>query len=448
MRLTLRGRRAWFWLLLACCAAAQAQQEAHVTPATPPPYDATDVPLSDSVSPAGPLAPPQFGTLDAWLDLDDSPIDLFGWIQNSYTATPGFEPADGSTVTVFPNRLANAWQGNQYYLVVRKATREASAADLGLRWDILFGNDWLFTKSFGLFDGAFTPGGFAGVDFPQLFAELSLPLRPNLRLHLQGGRFYSPAGFESPMAVYRPLLSVPYLLNFTPFTYLGALSRLELGDRLTLFQGAVNGGDRWFNAHYQFSFLGGLGWTSRSGRASLTSLVLVGPNQLPFFPAVDFPTLPVGAYTSPTLQNRRNPLYSRSTLVYHSTVASYLWGRQRRWKQAVEAFLVTQGNVIGFGPEGQPGRISYYGGAHWLIVEFNPRLSGVSRIEVFADPYGFVLPAPATYYEMTHGLIYKPSPNLWLRPEIRWDWAPGARPYDDGTRTAQLTLAVDLIVLF
>ncbi|WP_337176203.1 outer membrane beta-barrel protein [Paludisphaera sp.] len=385
------------------------------------------------------------------LGLDEAPVTVYGWLQNSYTGTPGIDPRNRSTVTVFPNRLANEWQGNQYYLVVEDPVETGDRANLGFRVDTLLGNDWLFTKSFGLFDGAFTPRGFAGVDFPQLYGEARLPLGENVALGVKGGRFYSPAGFESVMAVKRPLLSVPYILNFTPFTFFGALTSLQLGERLTLVNGAVNGADRWINSNYRYSYLGGVNWNSADGRTTLSSMTLVGPNQLPFFPSTDpqqVPTLPVGAYTSPELAGRRNPFYGRSTLVYHSTVATRKWGEKKRWTQAMEAAFVTQGNVVGFGPGGKPGRISYYGGAHWLLFEATPKVTAVSRIEVFRDDNGFVLPAADTYYEMTHGLICKPRPALWIRPEIRYDWAQFTTPYDDGTRGGQLTLAFDVIVQF
>src|SRR4051812_29760053 len=36
------------------------------------------------------------------LGLDDAPVTLYGWLQNSFTGTPGIDPRDRSTVTVFP----------------------------------------------------------------------------------------------------------------------------------------------------------------------------------------------------------------------------------------------------------------------------------------------------------------------------------------------------------
>ncbi len=52
------------------------------------------------------------------------------------------------------------------------------------------------------------------------------------------------------------------------------------------------------------------------------------------------------------------------------------------------------------------------------------------------------------YNEQTIGLIYKPKPWLWIRPEARYDWTPFRKPFSDGTRSSQLTLAFDVIVQF
>jgi hypothetical protein len=49
---------------------------------------------------------------------------------------------------------------------------------------------------------------------------------------------------------------------------------------------------------------------------------------------------------------------------------------------------------------------------------------------------------------MTLGGIYRPRTWLWFRPEIRWDWASGVKPYNDGKSSSQLTLAFDVMFLF
>ena len=132
-----------------------------------------------------------------------------------------------------------------------------------------------------------------------MFVEAHLPVLTNLGLLVRFGRFYSPSGFESVMATKRPLLSVPYLFNFTPFTYLGFQSILHVNPQLNLVNSVVNGDDRWFNENYHYSYNGGFNWTSKDDATSVASYVLVGPGQLPKFPPLNSPFLPLGVPQSP-----------------------------------------------------------------------------------------------------------------------------------------------------
>ena len=49
---------------------------------------------------------------------------------------------------------------------------------------------------------------------------------------------------------------------------------------------------------------------------------------------------------------------------------------------------------------------------------------------------------------MTLGVIYKPVPYIWVRPEARYDWAQFTHPYANGTKGSQFTLGFDVILLF
>ena len=81
-------------------------------------------------------------------------------------------------------------------------------------------------------------------------------------------------------------------------------------------------------------------------------------------------------------------------------------------------------------------------------LQFNDKLTGVWRSEVFRDDDGVRTGFADNFYEQTLGLIYKPHSWLWIRPEARYDWAQDTKPYTDGTRSSQFTLGFDVILLF
>ena len=381
------------------------------------------------------------------LGIEEAPVKVYGWIENSYTGNTNGQPRNGSNFSVFPNIQANRWQGNQYYLVLEKTLNQTEQLNFGGRFDTLFGRDWQFTKSYGLFDREFKPNQFAGVDFPQIFAEVHLPVVTRFGLDIRGGRFYSPAGFENAQAVKRPLLSVPYAFNYTPFTLLGVLTTLHVTDRLNVYNGAVNGWDRWFDANYRYSYIGGYNYNSKDLRSTLTQILITGPDQLPRFAPADSPFLPTGVITNPRLQRRFNPNYAGNFRTYLSTTGTHKWNA--KLTEAAEVFFVHETNVPGLGRNGTVARESaWYGFTHWFLYDFSDKLQGVYRAEVFRDNNGAVTGSADNYYEMTLGLPYKPKPWLWIRPEARYDWAQFKTPFNDGTRGSQLTLAFDIIVQF
>ena len=394
------------------------------------------------------VTPIETNALARFLGIEESPVKIYGWLENSYTYNANGTPRSHLNFGVFPNRLANSWQGDQYYVVIEKPARQDDSVNFGYRFDSFLGNDWEFSKDYGLFDRAFRPHSFAGIDLPQMFVEAHLPVLTNLGLDVRGGRIYSPSGFESVMATKRPLLSVPYLFNFTPFTYLGFQSILHVNPQLNVINSAVNGNDRWFDERYHFSYNGGFNWTSKNGATSLASYVLVGPNQLPTFPSLNSPFLPLGVPQSPPrLAGKLNPLYAHHPRTYFDVTATNKWND--RLTQASEAFFIIDTDVVL-----PTGRVlpesSWYGAANWFLYTFDTdqKYTGVWRSEIFKDTNGTATGVAATYFEMTLGLVYKPKPWLWFRPEARYDWAQFAKPFNDGTRSSQLTLAFDVIVQF
>lgn len=381
------------------------------------------------------------------LGLADSPVKLYGWFQASFTGNANGTPRNRSNFGVFPNRLANQFQLNQLYFILEKSVRQDDTINFGGRFDALFGNDWQFTKSYGLFDRAFHNNQLAGVDLPQMYAEVHLPWITKNGLDIKGGRFYSPAGFENVQPIKRPLLSVPYTFNYTPFTFFGLLATLHLNERVNLYSGAVNGWDRWIDARYHYGYIGGINASSRDGRTSFTAFLVTGPDQLPSFAPANSPFLPTGVVTSPALQGRRNPEYPSSVRTYLCPVLTHNWSP--KFTEALEGFFVHEPNVPGLGKNGGVSRENaWYGVSHWYLYQFTPEVQGGFRAEVFRDQNGGATGVADTYYEMTVGTVIKPKPWFWIRPEARYDWAQFKKPFDDGTRGSQLTLAVDVVIQF
>ena len=384
--------------------------------------------------------------LNKALGFQDKPYRVYGWIENSFTGNANGIPRNLQNFGVYPNHLADQWMGNQYYLTIENPLDSTDTVNFGFRFDMLFGNDWAFTKDYGLFDHAFVYDQFAGLDLPQIYGEVHLPILTPRGLDIRAGRFYSLTGYESPQAIARPLLSVPYSMNFTPFTFFGAYANLHVHERLNIFSGTIDGFDRWPNEPYKWGYIGGATWTSRDSKMNLVIGGAAAYDQLPIFPPANSPYLPVGVPDN-FLSGRPNPFYNKSMRGYLVGVLTYKW--TDKLTQALETDHVFDPEILGYGRNPYvPHSAAYHGFVNWFLYQITPKLTGVWRSEIFWDPYGLATGNADNYHEITLGLLYKPKEHLWIRPEVRYDWSQFTHPYNDGTRNSQLTMGFDVIFLF
>lgn len=386
------------------------------------------------------------------LGIEDSPVKIYGWIQNSYTGNTNGKPASGENFGVWPNHRANSWQGNQYYLIVENPLEQTDEINFGFRVDNLFGNDWQFNKMYGLFDNAFSLNKFPGYDLAQVYGEVHLPILTEGGLDVKGGRWYTLAGYEVVPAIARPLLSVPYMFTYgQPFSHTGIVTTLHLTDRINLFNGAINGWDRWINERFTWGYIGGFSFTSEDEKTALAFTAVWGPNQLPYFPGANTQILPTGTPTPPAeFAGRQNPFYRSNDRVLFTTVVTRQW--TEKLTQVIEVDLAHEQNVPFANTISPKNRVlqdaGWYGFGNWFLYSFNEKLTGVWRSEIFRDNNGVRTGLATNYSEFTLGLIYKPKDWLWVRPEARYDFARSGLPYNDGTRDDQFTLAFDVILLY
>jgi Putative beta-barrel porin-2, OmpL-like. bbp2 len=397
------------------------------------------------------------GLLMKFLDMpQESDWRVYGWIENSFTGnTNGF--GNGLNFGVNPNSKANQWMGNQYYLILEKPLKQEDNVNFGFRIDNLFGNDWQFNYMQGLFNGAFRPGQFAGYDIAQLFGEVHLPILTKGGLDVKGGRWYTLAGYEVVPATGRPLLSVPYMFNYgQPFTHVGVLTTLHVTDKINLFNGAINGWDRWIDQRFLWGYIGGFAWTSKDEKWSLAFTTVWGPNQFPSMLPGNQQIYPTGYVNVPSIAGLNNPGYHRNDRTLFTTVLTHKWND--KLTQVMETDQGMERGIPGLGAplvggvpqNGKSNYETWYSFGNWFLYNFTDKFMGVWRSEVFWDTNGARtgLLVGDRYYEETIGAQIKPYDWLWIRPEARYDWSQFHPAYSNGTRKSQLTLAFDVIFLF
>ena len=358
-------------------------------------------------------------------------IEVGGWIAQGITGNSR-NPADRFNGPVTFNDRAWEYQLNQLWLFAeRKTDTRLGDFDVGGRIDVVYGTDHRFTTSHGLENDWNRSERFYGVALPQLYMDVAYR-----DLKVRMGHYFTTIGYEAVPAPENFFYSHAYTHQYgEPFTHTGILASYELGDRLTFHAGADRGWDSWESNNEDWAFLGGVDWTSRSRRTNVAFALHSGN----FDDAGLFNRTIYSLVASQRLSGRM-----RYVIQHDWGLDNYGAGRaDDRW-YGINQYLfydLTETWTLG-------ARIE------WFRDRTGSRVAGLGADDGGRTGWGGRAGFAGDFQQLTLGANWKPSRNLILRPEIRYDWYHGSTnvdgllPYVDGTRRDQLTGGFDLIVLF
>jgi hypothetical protein len=383
------------------------------------------------------------GTFPGWI-LDSHQARLYGWVQQGFAANPA-SPRDRVNFGANEDWRSNDYRLNQIYLVLEKPLEHESRPNVGYRVDFLLGHDAPFFVANGLFSsftgfdrtsgvGVAGPESFRqvnriGMDLPQFYLEAHIPhLLTEKGIDIRVGRFYTLMGREVYPGADTDFYSRTYENIYgTPFTHTGVLATVHATRALDVTAGVVQGWDVFVDNNGSPSFHGAFVWTSPDKRYSWTTAWITGPEQ---------------------------PHDNRD---YRTLVTSYL---TVKFDSSSRLVLVTGGHY-GFEANaaldpatGKRKDADWYGYSAHMFYTIDPKLRLGLRGEWFRDDEGTrtaELGRPgfaASFFDLTAGVTYKLRPNLSIRPELRVDWSPDARPFNDQRDRFQFTAAVDVIWKF
>jgi hypothetical protein len=336
----------------------------------------------------------------SWLGalLNDNRVSVSGWADNTFTASTDRR----DQLPLGFNYLANQGLLQQNWLRVERAIDDkATTPTWGFRSDnILPGADYRFTLARGLFDGQLTSNNgrpeIYGIDPVQFYGELYLP-QVGRGLDLKLGRFFAQFGVESIDTTQNALSSHAYNFIYNPFTHTGLLATQKLSDAWSVQNGLVTGSDVFIDPAANPTYIGSVRWAPPSGRSSVLFAVILGK----------------GRYDAG--ETFSNPQ------VFDLVVTHKFSDRLTYTLDALYSFQ-TGFPGVGF--------VNNWGVVQYLTYQFAPALSGTSRLEFFDDPQGYKTGFRGLYTAATAGVTYKPTPWLWLRPEVRFDHNADSRPFE------------------
>ncbi len=330
---------------------------------------------------------------------------VYGWTQGSYTTGS----VNRSTLPVPFIDRAEQFSLNQNWLHVEKTIdTEKKEFQIGGAADLLiWGTDYRFTPSRGLLTDRQTRGETYGFDLFQGYVDMFLPNLGGQGSTVRVGKFATPIGYEVVQGISNPFVSRSYLFQYNPFTHTGVTVSTPLGDNWSMLNGIVLGNDNFFSSVARTTYLGQLKWAPKDGNTSVS-----------FTTSITDPTFDAGKNFS--YYNAYNLLLSHKVTDKLTYVADATYSH------------IDSAPDIGFA--------EWYGVANYLLYDATDKIQTKLRVELFNDEQGFRTGTSGLYTAVTAGITYKPTPWLYIMPEVRYDRNENGRPFEGNNNMFTATI--------
>jgi hypothetical protein len=398
--------------------------------------------------------------------LKDNGVIVGGWANGGITYNAAAPDNNFNGPVTFADR-SGEFQLNQLNMFIQRAVAaEGDAWDVGGRVDVMFGTDAIFTQAYGVPALDVNTGlplnrnhwdlnllgsndnRFYDLALPQAYLEAYAPIGNGL--NIKAGHFYTPIGYETVPAPDNFFYTHAYTMQYgEPFTHTGVLGNYAVDKNWAVMGGAVTG-----------SATGGWdgGWDKQLG---------------------NWAGIAGTTWTSDDKGTSANISGTYGATSEHSSQSWGLYSIVLKHNITDKTHLILQhdhgyaNKVLAASPVGTPVDAEWYGINTHLYYDVNETVTAGVRGEWFRDQNGFRVCSPgrvaaatngagssfaaggnfvatcaaASYYAVTAGLTWKPTTWLNLRPNVRYDWADGARPFGNNKQD-QFLFSTDMTVSF
>lgn len=359
--------------------------------------------------------------------LDDAGINIFGFIEASYTYPATNQRPDLITGRVF-DVDDNEVTLNQIDLTIQRTVDAAKAAksgqwDLGFTLETIYGNDARFIHGNGAdFYGPGSPEltPLQQFDIVQAYLDIAVPVGNGLLV--RAGKMVTHMGYETINPTSNPLYSHSFLFGYAiPFTHTGFMAFYNVNDNLTVMGGLSRGWNQELkdNNGDAIDFLGQISYKI-SDKTQFIFNTTIGPE------AAHDP----GDWWWVGDAIVTHKLSDQLSIAINGDYGYYVHGS-------------TNGKAA-----------QWYGLAGYAGYKLSDMFTINGRAEWYDDNDGFTLTGtPNVVYEATLGVAITPMPNndigknLLIRPEVRYDYADHSF-FNGGDQHGQFTAALDVIFTF
>lgn len=367
-------------------------------------------------------------------------IKIYGWANPGVDASSSSNSNIPESYAIVPNRI-ELDQGVVRFERVPD-TVQTDHVDWGFRATTIYGIDYRWTTSQGWFSGQLLKNNYLyGVDPVEMYFLLYFPhVAQGMVIKL--GRYISPPDIEAQLAPDNFLFTHSLMFTEDCYTQTGINAQVKLNDYWTILFGIHAGDDiaPWNPAAHNPTGMAFVRWVSHSNNDS----VYVG---------ID--SINDGRFRAGHDNLQQDNLtwthrFTEKGTFFTSTEAYYIYqsgalvggtvnnGPPRPWFEGVGPGAYIPGNspAIGF--------VNY---TEWKFAKDD--FLSVRPLDILVDEKGERTGFPTTYESWTVGVTHRFLNGLIsLRPEVRYEYAYGAKPYDNGTSNHQLMFAGDAIIRF
>jgi hypothetical protein len=415
-------------------------------PVTNTPFPFTVWPYGGSVTigqpwtQAGPLMTAIWGGSngDWW---KKSGIQIYGWLN----AGANVSTSKQTGYSNFPEAYAvrgNSVELDQEVLYIERQpdTVQTDHIDWGFRISGLYGLDYRFTTATGWFDNQLLgKNQEMGFDMPMVYFDLYIP-QVAQGMDIRVGRYISLPDIEAQLAPNNYTYSHSLLYTFDCYTQTGINTTTKLGNHWLVQLGVSAGCESapW-SKYRKLTGNACLGYTWRTGLDN----VYVCDN-----------TLNDGRYGY-------NNLTAYYATWYHKYKPDGKWHSSTETWYQYEAHTPNVNNPAAASLliNGANGAICNHAyevtcyAPEWAVVNYQEYQISTHnyvsiRNEYFDDMRGQRTGFRTPYTEHLLGWGHWVGSTVLFRPELRFEHAYDASPYDNGTRRSQLTLSSDVILFF
>ena len=427
-----------------------AENEPAAATSQEPPRRAKPTPL-DSVFPSSEYLGPTIGVPDTdpvwpltkalW---DTSPtlkkakIKVYGWANPGVSLSTSKDSNAPESYAIVPNTL----EMDQFVLRIERQpdTVQTDHVDWGFRFTPIYGIDYRYTTAQGWFsEQLLKRNSLYGADPVEVSGLVYFP-HVAKGMVLKIGRYISPPDIEAQLAPDNYLFTHSLMFTVDCYTQTGIIASVKLNDQWTVQAGIHAGTDvaPW-NAAAHPSAVAMVRWVSKSNNDSI-------------YGGID--SLNGGRFKA-----------GHDNLQQSNLTWTHRFNPRGTFLTTTEAYYIFQSGALAGGTVNNgPPRPFFTGtGAGALIPGNSPAVGLVNYTEIKLSSRDFLSLRPldilvdkkgertgfaTTYESWTIGLTHHFGDLLSIRPELRYERAYRATPYDNGTRKGQFMLALDAIIRY